>query len=52
MLAGFDDSEAAKFFSRPRGLDAATVSSLQKLTPQPAEQAGIAFMKKFAQLRI
>ena len=52
VLAGFDDGEAAKFFGRPRGLDATTVSALQKLAPQPPEQAGTAFMKRFAQLRL
>ncbi|MEO1159833.1 MAG: HD family hydrolase [Pseudomonadota bacterium] len=52
VLAGFDDGEAAKFFGRPRGLEAATVSAMQKLAPQSAEQAGATFMKKFAQLRI
>ncbi|MGI9511812.1 MAG: hydrolase [Anderseniella sp.] len=52
VLAGFDDGEAAKFFGRPRGLDASMVSALQKLAPQTPEQAGMAFMKKFAQLRI
>jgi 5'-deoxynucleotidase YfbR-like HD superfamily hydrolase len=52
VLAGFDDGEAAKFFGRPRGLDASTVSALQKLIPQTPEQAGAAFMKKFAQLRL
>jgi len=52
VLAGFDDGEAAKFFGRPRGLDANTISTLQKLTPQTPEQASAGFMKKFAQLRI
>jgi len=52
VLAGFEDREAAKFFGRPRGLDASAITSLQKLTPQTAEQAGAAFMKRFSQLRI
>ncbi len=52
VLAGFDDGEAAKFFGRPRGLDASTISKLQKLAPQPPEQAGAAFMKKFAKLQL
>ena len=52
VLAGFEDKEAAKFFGRPRGLDAPSVSTLQKLTPQTPEQAGAAFLKKFSQLRI
>lgn len=52
VLAGFEDGEAAKFFGRPRGLEASTVSTLQKLVPQAPEQASKAFMKKFSQLRL
>jgi len=52
ILAGFEDAEAAKFFTRPRGLDVATIAELQKLTPQPPEKAGATFMKKFTQLKL
>ncbi len=52
VLAGFEDREAAKFFGRPRGLDAASISALQKLIPQTTEQAGASFIKRFSQLRI
>ncbi len=52
VLAGFEDGEAARFFGRPRGLAPATISQMQKLTPLPAEEAGAAYVKKFAQLKL
>ncbi len=52
VLAGFEDGEAARFFGRPRGLAPATITRMQKLMPLPAEEAGAAYVKKFAQLKI
>jgi 5'-deoxynucleotidase YfbR-like HD superfamily hydrolase len=52
VLAGFEDGEAARFFGRPRGLAPATITRMQKLMPLPAEEAGAAYVKKFAQLKV
>jgi 5'-deoxynucleotidase YfbR-like HD superfamily hydrolase len=52
VLAGFEDGEAARFFGRPRGLAPATITRMQKLMPLPAEEAGAAYVKQFAQLKI
>jgi len=52
VLAGFEDGEAARFFGRPRGLAPATIARMQKLTALPAEEAGKAYVKKFAQLKL
>jgi hypothetical protein len=52
VLAGFEDGEAARFFGRPRGLAPATITRMQKLMPLPAEEAGAAYVKKFAQLKL
>ena len=42
-LAGFSESEAAKFFGRPRGLTAAMLD----LEPKPASEAQRAFVARF-----
>jgi 5'-deoxynucleotidase YfbR-like HD superfamily hydrolase len=52
VLAGFEDTEAARFFGRPRGLSSQTVTRLQGLTPLPAEQAGEMFKARFSQLKL
>jgi len=52
VLAGFEDTEAARFFGRPRGLSSQTVTRLQRLTPWPAEQAGEVFKTRFSQLKL
>jgi 5'-deoxynucleotidase YfbR-like HD superfamily hydrolase len=52
VLAGFEDTEAARFFGRPRGLSSETVTRLQRLTPLPAEQAGEMFKARFSQLKL
>ena len=44
QLAGFDETEAGKFFGKPRGLDAIT------LKPLPADAAKSAFLKRFETL--
>lgn len=45
-LAGFAESEAARFFGRPRGIAPETVD----MTPQPAKKAQAAFLKRFAEI--
>nr|WP_306268493.1 HD family hydrolase [Pararhizobium sp. IMCC3301] len=47
-LAGFSDAEAARFFSRPRGVTGQDVSDLLK--PLPAHQAQGAFLDAFGHL--
>ena len=44
QLAGFDETEAGKFFGKPRGLDDIT------LKPLPADAAKSAFLKRFETL--
>ena len=44
QLAGFDETEAGKFFGKPRGLDYIT------LQPLPADAAKSAFLKRFETL--
>ena len=44
QLAGFDETEAGKFFGKPRGLDDIT------LEPLPADAAKSAFLKRFETL--
>ena len=44
QLAGFDETEAGKFFGKPRGLDGIT------LKPLPADAAKSAFLKRFETL--
>ena len=43
-LAGFSEAEAARFFGRPRGIDAGALS----LAPQPANVVQAAFVERFA----
>ena len=51
QLAGFEDMEAAKFFSRPRGLSGKAAVKFLKLEPWPVPQAQEMFLKKFAKLQ-
>lgn len=43
QLAGFSEPEAAKFFGRPRGIEASTLP----VEPQPASVVQAAFIKRF-----
>lgn len=47
-LAGFADTEAERFFSRPRGISRDDVADL--IEPQPAAQAQALFLTQFARL--
>jgi len=49
-LAGFDDAEAARLFSRPRGLSGAFAPGSFSLEPWPALKAERAFLKRFKEL--
>ncbi|WP_367715251.1 HD family hydrolase [Nitratireductor sp. GISD-1A_MAKvit] len=46
QLAGFDSSEAARFFGRPRGIAPHTI----RLVPLPARKAQDAFLQRFEQI--
>jgi len=46
-LAGFSREEARRFFGQPRGLSSALVNTLSKLSPLPATEAEVRFLKRF-----
>jgi len=50
QLAGFADAEAARIFSRPRGLGGAGASGFFKLAPAPTRDAQERFLRKVRQL--
>lgn len=47
-LAGFSEAEAARFFGRPRGIDAGALS----LAPQPANVVQAAFVERLSLIHI
>lgn len=47
QLAGFETTEAARFFGRPRGLDGSRTRRFFNLEPLPAEEAEARFVEKF-----
>ena len=49
-LAGFSREEARRFFGQPRGLSPALVNTLSKLSPLPATEGEVRFLKRFKQL--
>ncbi len=49
-LAGFSRSEARRFFGQPRGLSPALVNRLSHLSPLPAAQGEVEFLKRFNEL--
>jgi 5'-nucleotidase len=49
-LAGFSRSEARRFFGQPRGLSPALVNRLSHLSPLPAAQGEVEFLKRFSDL--
>ena len=49
-LAGFARAEARRFFGQPRGLSPVLVDRLSHLSPLPASQGEIEFLKKFNEL--
>ena len=51
QLAGFDDREAARYFSRPRGLPADVLRRLSDLKPVPTAEAERRYLAKFRQLQ-
>jgi hypothetical protein len=51
QLAGFEDSEAAKFFSRPRGLSGAGTKKFFALKPMPTHDAEQSYLETFSRLR-
>lgn len=51
QLAGFEDMEAAKLFTRPRGLSGQAAVKFLKLEPWPVLQAQEKFLKTFAKLQ-
>lgn len=50
-LAGFDEKEAAKYFSRPRRLDLEAAPVRRLIEPVSATQASERYLKRFRQLR-
>jgi 5'-deoxynucleotidase YfbR-like HD superfamily hydrolase len=51
-LAGFSRVEARRFFGQPRGLGPALVNTLSNLSPLPATEAELSFLKRFKQLNV
>lgn len=49
-LAGFSREEARRFFGQPRGLSPALVNTLSNLSPLPATEGEVRFLKRFKQL--
>lgn len=49
-LAGFSRVEARRFFGQPRGLGPTLVDRLSHLSPLPASQVEVEFLKKFNEL--
>jgi 5'-deoxynucleotidase YfbR-like HD superfamily hydrolase len=49
-LAGFSRSEARRFFGQPRGLSTALVNRMSRLSPLPAAQGEVEFLKRFNEL--
>ena len=49
-LAGFDETEAARLFGRPRGVSAPVLARLAALEPWPARRAERAYLARFASL--
>jgi len=49
-LAGFSREEARRFFGQPRGLSPPLVNTLSKLSPLPATEGEVRFLKRFRQL--
>jgi len=50
QLAGFEDGEARRFFTVPRGLSEKALRTFSKIKPLPPMQAQEQFMIRFAQL--
>lgn len=50
QLAGFEDAEARRFFTAPRGLGETALRRLSRIAPLPATQAQDRFLKRFAEL--
>ena len=51
QLAGFEDKEAAKIFSRPRGLNGSGTAKFFALRPMPVHDAEQTYLKTFNRLR-
>jgi 5'-deoxynucleotidase YfbR-like HD superfamily hydrolase len=51
-LAGFSREEARRFFGQPRGLSSLLVNTLSHLSPLPATEAEVRFLKRFKQLNV
>jgi len=49
-LAGFAREEARRFFGQPRGLSPALVDRLSQLSPLPAAEGEVRFLKRFHEL--
>jgi len=49
-LAGFSREEARRFFGQPRGLSPALVKTLTQLSPLPAAEGEVRFLKRFHRL--
>lgn len=49
-LAGFDETEAQRFFGRPRGLSEAFQGKLTELNPLPVKAAQLQFLERFKTL--
>jgi 5'-deoxynucleotidase YfbR-like HD superfamily hydrolase len=49
-LAGFAREEARRFFGQPRGLSPALVNRLSQLSPLPAAEGEVRFLKRFHEL--
>ena len=52
QLAGFTDSEARRFFTAPRGLNARALKELSALTPLSPPEAQSEFMSRFQHLTV
>ncbi len=50
QLAGFGDGEAAKLFTRPRGLSGSFATGAFSLSPLPAHEAERRFLQRFEEL--
>ena len=50
QLAGFEDSEARRFFTAPRGVSEKALRRLSRIVPMPPTQAQEEFLKRFGKL--
>ena len=49
-FAGFSGEEGRRYFGQPRGLKPGLVAKLTRLTPMPASDSEVKFLKQFNEL--